>query len=275
MDSLKRSVLMKRRTFEEWLADFVRYNENGNVKQTYVTPEGYRLGNWVRGIRQSRYRLTEEQRNRLTESGFVWKVKVNRTFDEWLTDFVRYNKNGNVKITYVTPEGYALGRWVIRIRAGLLKITEEQKKRLNEVGFNWKAEVGRTFEDWLVDFIRYNHNGNVAANYVTPEGNKLGQWIHNIRAGKYKLTESQKRLMTEVGFRWKGYRTFDEWLADFVRYNENGNVKTAYVTPEGYKLGKWVQSIRTGRQMITEEQRKRLNDVEFVWQTRRGKNKRT
>ena len=259
---------MKKRTFDEWFADFVRYNENGNVKETYVTPEGNRLGLWARGIRQGKYRVTEEQRKRLIEAGFVWEVKSRRTFDEWFADFVRYNENGNVKVTYVTPEGYALGGWVIRIRAGVLKITEEQKKRLNEVGFNWKAEVGRTFEDWLVDFIRYNHNGNVAATYVTPEGNKLGRWVHNIRAGHYKLTESQKRLMAEVGFRWNDYRTFDEWLADFVRYNENGNVKTTYVTPEGNKLGQWVRNIRTGIQNLTEEQRNLLAEAGFKWKAK-------
>ena len=192
---------MKRRMFDEWFADFVHYNENGNVKQTYVTPEGHKLGNWVNRIRMGEHRLTEEQKKRLTEAGFVWKVY--RTFEEWLTDFVRYNENGNVKQTYVTPEGHKLGNWVQCIRNGEYRVTEEQKKRLNEVGFKWKAKVGRTFEDWLVDFIRYNHNGNVAANYVTPEGNKLGQWVHNIRIGNYKLTDEQRKRLNDAGFMWR------------------------------------------------------------------------
>ena len=135
---------MKKRTFDEWFADFVRYNENGNVKDTYVTPEGNRLGLWARGIRQGKYRVTEEQRKRLIEAGFVWEVKSRRTFDEWFADFVRYNENGNVKTTYVTPEGNRLGSWVNNVRAGTIKLTDEQRKRMNDVGFVWQAKRGRS-----------------------------------------------------------------------------------------------------------------------------------
>ena len=53
---------MKRRTFEEWFEDFIRYNENGSVPFKYISSEGYALGQWVNNIRAGRYKLTEEQK---------------------------------------------------------------------------------------------------------------------------------------------------------------------------------------------------------------------
>lgn len=195
---------MKIRTFDEWFTDFVHYSENGNVQKNYVTPEGNRLGNWVQGIRQGKYRVTEEQRERLTEAGFVWKVQSRRTFDEWFADFVCYNENGNVQQTYVTPEGNRLGLWVSRVRSGCYKLTEAQKKRLTEAGFVWRIKsIHRAFDEWFVDFVRYNENGNVKITYITPEGHRLGEWVHNVRVGTIKLTDEQHKCMNDAGFVWQ------------------------------------------------------------------------
>ena len=49
-----------------------------------------------------------------------------------------YNKNENVKTTFITPEGYALRNWLYRVRRGKYKITYEQRERLIEYGFVWK-----------------------------------------------------------------------------------------------------------------------------------------
>jgi len=195
-----------------------------------------------------------------------------RTFSEWLEDFVRYNEDGDVKRRYITPEGYALGTWVSNIRAGNFKLTEEQKRSLTEAGFKWngKEKAKRTFEEWFDDYVRYNKDGLVPESYITPEGYRLGKWVSNVREGNNKLTDEQKRRLKKAGFRWKGEcnkvkRTFDEWFADYVLYNQKGYVEAKYVTPEGYKLGWWVQNIRKGQYKLTEEQRKRLNDAGFVW----------
>ena len=136
---------MKQRTFDEWFVDFVRYNKGGNVERKFVTPEGHRLGSWVNCIRSGNIKVMEEQKKRLTESGFIWKVKSShRKFEEWFADFMRYNEGGHVSTSYVTPEGYALGNWVSNVRKGSIKLTEEQKNRLTEAGFKWKIERGRS-----------------------------------------------------------------------------------------------------------------------------------
>jgi len=49
------------------------YNKNGNVKATFITPEGYALENWLYRVRRGKYKITEEQRECLIECGFVWK----------------------------------------------------------------------------------------------------------------------------------------------------------------------------------------------------------
>jgi len=267
----------RNRMFEEWLSDFVRYSEDGNVKRRFVTPEGHYLGKWVNSVRNGKWKITEEQKAHLNKAGFKWEVERGRPFEEWFEDLVRYSEDGNVKRTFVTPEGYGLGNWVNGIRTGRLKITEEQKRCLSEVGFKWKVGERRTFEEWLKDFVRYNVDGNVKYDYVTPEGHNLGSWVNDIRAGKYKLKEEQRQQLMEVGFKWKvkECRTFEEWLADFVYYNVDGNVKATYVTPEGHNLGSWVNRIRKSKYKLTEEQKQQLNAVGFVWQAKRGRSKRT
>ncbi|MBP3284218.1 MAG: helicase associated domain-containing protein [Clostridia bacterium] len=126
---------MKYRTFDEWYEDFVKYTQYGNVAQNYITPEGYKLGHWVSRIRNRKSKLTQEQKKRLDEAGFVWKIWKRRTFDEWFADFVKYKEGGNIDRDYVTPDGYKLGVWVNNVRSGMYKLTAEQQERLKAFGF--------------------------------------------------------------------------------------------------------------------------------------------
>jgi len=131
-------------------------------------------------------------------------MKKCRTFDEWFKDFVDHKQDGSVSFNFVTPEGYRLGRWVDNIRGGRIKLTEEQRRRLDEVGFRWTLKnSSRTFDEWFKDFVDYEQNGSVPQNCVTQEGYRLGEWVHSVRRGRCKVTEEQRRRLDEVGFKWR------------------------------------------------------------------------
>ena len=126
-----------------------------------------------------------------------------RTFEEWYEDFLKYNQNGSVPGGFVTPEGNKLGTWIQRVRAGDTKLTSEQKQMLKNVNFVWTIKGKyRRFDEWLWDFLKYTQNGYVPRDFITPEGNRLGIWIHNIRSGQLKLTAEQKQMLDDADFVW-------------------------------------------------------------------------
>ena len=142
-----------------------------------------------------------------------------RTFEEWYKDFLKYNQNGYVPVKFITPKGNKLGRWVRSVRLGEIKLTCEQKQLLNDVNFIWtKQRKSRKFEEWYEDLLKYSQNGYVPFDFITPEGNKLGQWVQNIRSGGIKLTCAQEQMLNDVNFIWtmpRKYRKFEEWFWDF------------------------------------------------------------
>ena len=264
----------KSRKFEEWYEDFLKYNQNGSVPKKFITPEGNKLGQWVQNIRLGRARLTNEQKEKLSQAGFRWETK-SRKFEEWYEDFLKYNQNGSVPCNFTTPEGNKLGNWVHHVRLGDFKLTDEQREKLNQAGFRWEKIIkSRKFKEWYEDFLKYNQNGSVPVKFITPEGNKLGLWVRSVRAGDIKLTCEQKQMLNDVNFIWvmqKNSRKFEEWYEDFLKYNQNGSVPVKFITPEGKKLGIWVNNVRSGDIRLTDDQKQLLKDANFVWALRKGK----
>ena len=270
------SVYRKPRKFEEWYKDFLKYSQNGSVPVRFMTPEGNKLGLWVQSIRLGRTKLTNAQKEKLSQVGFCWeKIRKPRKFEEWYEDFLKYNQNGSVPRSFVTPEGNELGQWVQSIRSGGIKLTCKQKQMLNDVNFIWVMQRNtRKFEEWYEDFLKYNQNGSVPVKFITPEGNKLGLWVRSVRAGDIKLTCEQKQMLNDVNFIWvmqRNSRKFEEWYEDFLKYNQNGSVPVKFITPEGKKLGIWVNNVRSGDIRLTADQKQLLKDANFVWALRKGK----
>lgn len=197
-----RSKSYHKREFSEWLEDFIKYNQDGYVSQKFVTPEGHYLGKWVSNMRANKYRMPWREKQLLNEAGFKWYGERVRTFEEWYWDFVKYSQAGYVPSNFVTPEGYRLGVWVSGVKRSLRKISNEERMLLTEAGFDWNIRAHRNFEDWLEDFAKYNEDGYIPLKFVTPSGYSLGMWVRNIRNGKYKLSEEQKRRLDDMGFRW-------------------------------------------------------------------------
>lgn len=69
------------------------------------------------------------------------------------------------------------------------------------------------------------------------------------------------------------------WLANYkqlkVYYQENGNTRVPYRYEANRQLGRWVQKQRLNEEKLTSQQKKLLEQVEFVWQNdiRKEKNK--
>ena len=127
------------------------YEENGNlnIPRSYVTAAGERLGVWLANQQWSypKGKLTEEQIERLNRIGMYWGNRNDRQWNQGYQEAKRYfeaHRDLKVPVNYVSPEGYALGKWVKRQRYTRLNpeksgavLTEERIAKLNAIGMIW------------------------------------------------------------------------------------------------------------------------------------------
>ncbi len=290
--------------FDEFYNYLVGYNaEFGDVlvPKKYVTNDGYKLGAKVLLVRQVEKGtthgtpLSQEQKEKLDDLGFVWDAKNKFNFDEFYSYLVGYKAEFNdllVPKNYETTDGYKLGQQVYYIRKteneksrGTI-LTNEQKSKLNELGFVWDATSKFDFEKFYNHLIEYNDEfGNliVPSKYIAKDGYTLGKKVgvvRQIEKGTSRgtpLSQEQKGKLNKIGFVWDATVRFDfvSFHNHLIEYKaEFGNlvVPNKYIAKDGYPLGKRVKTVRQiekGNQggciPLTQEQMEALNDIGFVW----------
>lgn len=191
--------------FDKFFKYFLIY---GNVHSIFVTPDGYKLGEYERKIRINWIRLYQHQIDQLTEHGFDWKNKKANfivrayerkngfDFNKFWAHFAIY---GNVIQSFICPDGYRLGYYEMRIKDLSVNITDEQRQLLLEHNFSWKRNFHFKFQEFYEYFKQYK---NVQINFVTPDGYRLGYLESRIRLGALKLADYQKQILDEAGFNW-------------------------------------------------------------------------
>ena len=132
-----------------------------------------------------------------------------------------------------------------------------------------RISFGKVLE--LLKAYKNEHGDLLVPNkYCTVDGIKLGSIVQSIRTGNRKITSDERAKLDELGFVWKCIErvSFDEVVELIKAYkNEHGNllVPAKYYTVDGTKLGKIIQSIRTGNRKITSEEKAKLDEIGFVW----------
>lgn len=133
--------------------DFAKkyYSKNGtiNVSQDFIL-DGITFGRWV-AQQRAMYRkgkLKKERIEKLEDLSIEW-YPIDKIRDEWDKYYLSakryYEKNGDLRIPpkYIDENGRRLGLWIERQRRALkpsqYSISEEQIKKLNDIGMIWKA----------------------------------------------------------------------------------------------------------------------------------------
>ena len=121
------------------------YQERGNldIPSQYETPEGLKLGQWLKRMRQDYKKgvLAREAIERLEAIGVIWDVR-DRQWEEFYKAAQRfYQEHGNLKVapSYVDPDGVRLGTWVQRQRRWYKqgRLSAGQIKRLESIKMIW------------------------------------------------------------------------------------------------------------------------------------------
>ena len=114
-----------------------------NVPASYITADGFKLGDWIENQREVKKKIKPERKELLDEIGMCWEKE-----DPWeakfklAEDYFRSNGDLRVPSKYVV-EGVWLNKWLneqkqryLGKRAGK-KLTAEQIKRLEDIGIKW------------------------------------------------------------------------------------------------------------------------------------------
>ena len=128
------------------------YEQNGNLNmpRSYVTAAGEKLGCWVANQQWAyqKGKLSDDQIMRLERIGMYWGNRNDRQWNEGYQEAKHYfETHGDLKVPvdYVSPDGYALGKWVKRQRYARLNpdksgavLTEERITKLDAIGMRWE-----------------------------------------------------------------------------------------------------------------------------------------
>ncbi len=189
------------------------------VPGKYTDPDGYPLGQWIIKTRQQKLngRLKGERIAQLDEIGMVWNIFDAKWEKAYALAAAYYEENGNLNIprSYVTAAGERLGQWVASQQWAYPKgkLTDEQVERLNRIGMYWGNRNDRQWNEGYQEAKRYfdaHGDLNVPAEYVSPGGYNLGNWVKRQRYTRQNpekscavLTEERIAKLDAIGMRWE------------------------------------------------------------------------
>ena len=277
--------------WERYFAAAKAYREKyGDLKVPagYRTETGLKLGSWLSNLRTYRKSglrknyLTEERISALDGLGMEWSVPDYLFERNYAAALEYWKEHGDLDVPagQVSGDGVRLGNWIQKLRrikkgAGEGRLTEEQIKRLDEIGMEWSDKYERLWEKGYREAERYyaaNGDLKVPTGYVTDTGYKLGNWISDQRENK-KLNAERRARLDALGMVWEKPDAWErkfELAKEYFLRNGNLNVPANYIA-QGVWLNKWVneqKQIYLGNRkgkVLTSEQIERLESVGMRW----------
>ena len=196
-----------------------------------------------------------------------------------LKAYKKEHKDCSVPALFKTNEGFTLGQWVSTQRAVNItgKLISQRVQRLDELGFVWDTLTAK-WEEGFASLKAYKEEHKdclVHIDFKTGEGFTLGSWVRGQRKSNRKGTLAPERILRldELGFVWDPLTA--QWQEGFVAlkaYKEEHKdclVPKGFKTGEGFMLGGWVSHQRRGREKLTTDRLKRLDEVGFAWQAKK------
>ncbi len=281
------------------------------VTATYVTEDGIHLGRWLTQLRtykksgiQSGF-LTKDRIKALDALGMVWNVPDYLWEQNYYSALKYFRKNGHLDVPagYVDDEGIRLGNWIFSLRTlrhrqqaytvsdqnqknmdRRQELTENQIQRLDEIGMIWEKKHYVNWEKSFQEACKYKEQFgdlNVASNYVTDSGCKLGRWLraqrdtykksllHKESLDQDSVWQQRWQRLESIGMIWEKTNSWEDKYKLAKRYFEdhgNARVPGNYVS-EGVWLGKWLNEqklIIDGRRKnktLTFEQTEKLAQI--------------
>ena len=275
------------------------YESTGNINvPARFEYKGYPLGDWIsrqRGI-ERKTGLKTIRKEKLDKLEIVWdgrKIKVDTNHKRFLVMYAllkTYKEQfGDTRVprTYLIDD-CDLGSWASSVRESLRgkgrrKITTEQKKLLDEIGFeiDWYQE--NLEASWETYFSLVSEYANLYGideiiESTSYKGKCIGNWVHVQRTANKDGALSVERYerLSAIGLDFTP--TSGRWDKAFslaeMYYNEfhNLDIPSDFIL-HNFNLGRWISNQRqvyNGKRtdmILTEEQSQRLESIGMVWNT--------
>lgn len=191
------------------------FNKYGDldVPNSYVTADGYKLGAWISNQRENAEKMKPERRQKLDAVGMIWRKP-----DSWearyrlAKEYFEAHGDLNVPPKYIA-DGVWLNKWlneqkqIYYGRREGKSLTQEQIKRLEDIGMDWKSVAERAWEirfEAVLSFYEEHGHLEIPKDYVLSDGRKIGDWL--IKQRRYyregKLTAEQVVKLNNIGMSW-------------------------------------------------------------------------
>lgn len=149
------------------------------------------------------------------------QASLSSSWDHYFSEAsIYYAEHGSLNIPkrYTTPAGLSLGVWLVtqrRVREGRIQgnLIEQQIARLDSIGMYWGNRNDRQWNEGYQEAKRYfdaHGDLNVPADYVSPNGYNLGNWVKRQRYTRQNpekscavLTEERITKLDVIGMRWE------------------------------------------------------------------------
>jgi superfamily II DNA or RNA helicase len=258
------------------------WDENYRALQKFYKREGHSdvplrhmesglgLGSWVVNQRALKTKLSPERIKRLDSLDFTWSPHQ-RQWDENFAALIKFKKregHTHVKSSH-QEDGLKLGTWVCNQRQSKAKLTADQIKRLNSVGFSWdpRSEIWEHGFSALESFRKREGHSRLPCDHVEI-GVRLKAWMQYQRAHKSNLSTDRIKRLDAINFSWDVFS--EQWdyaygeLIKFRKQHGHCQVPVSYEI-NGLKLGRWASTQRSNKSSLSTERIKRLNSLGFTW----------
>ena len=157
--------------------------------------------------------LSQDQIGRLEKIGIYWGNRNDRQWNEVYGAAKRYfeaNGDLDVPVAYVSPEGYALGKWVRRQQYAYRNpeksnaiLSPQRVALLDAIGMQWeKHDPWQHRYELAQEYKKQYGNLEIPAKYKTADGIWLSRWVYNqkrlLQDEPEKLSKKQKEQLKEL-----------------------------------------------------------------------------
>ena len=221
---------MRRTPAEAWqtgyrhLLECVKHTGTAEVASKYVSPDGYRLGQWVMDRRSREQALTPAQRQLLEAlPGWRWRQSRDERWEEGyrhLADYLKERRGFCPPWSFVASDGFGLGKWVAGQRQVYAegKMNAARQQRLEALnGWVWSApsrDRWQVFFAALKQFAEEHGEACPPWAFVSDRDLPLGRWVRQQRLlGRQGQLGPERRTALESlpGWTWGGNRA--KWEA--------------------------------------------------------------
>lgn len=199
------------------------FAEHGDllVPARYKSADGFLLGSWLAGQRNSRNRgcgqktFDAEKIRRLEAIGMQWETKYDLLWrDAYQAAKEYYRQHGSLQMPaeYTTQNGVRLGKWVRRQQYAYQHpeksnavLTAERIRLLEAIGMQWEPTDSWEHRYNLTKSYLAEHGDlKIPARYKTADGIWLGRWLYEqkrelARPEATKLAPGQKIKLQQLG----------------------------------------------------------------------------